>query len=144
MYGIIRLPDDRGWYVFLRRYGRRYSAVFTDRGHGGRKRALAAAKAHRDRLVRELNPMTKREFAMIRRSTNTSGIPGVRRIEKASGYAYWTATTELPTGRLHRTFSVNLLGEEVARQRAIEERERQLESVTGHRLFSPAATASRR
>jgi hypothetical protein len=143
MYGITRLIQGYGWYVFLRRRGRPYSAEFRDRHYGGRQGSLGAAKAYRDRLVCEKEPLSKREFAMIVRSTNTSGIPGVRRIRKASGHIYWIAETKLPAGKsLHRTFSAGLLGEEEARRSAIEERQRQLESVTGLVLFNSMATVS--
>ncbi len=84
----------------------------------------------------------KREFAMIRRSSDTSGIPGVSRLQWPTGYAYWIARTDLPNGKLlHRTFAVSKFGEDGARERAVEERQRQLESVTGVHLFHPAVSA---
>jgi hypothetical protein len=143
MYGTIPWHNDRSWYVFVRRFGRSYTATSSDR-NGGREPTLPAAEAHRDQLMRELPPLTKREFATIRRTTDTSDITGVRHIEKASENAYWTAQTDLPTGRLRRAFSVNVLGEKGAHQPAIEEHQRQLESVTGFHLFNRAATGSRR
>jgi len=142
MYGIVRLPKDSGlaWFVSLRRHRQKYSACFRDKRYGGKDAALSAALAYRDKVVSETQTLTRRQFATIVRVTNISGIPGVRRIQKKPPYAYWTAETQLPDGRkLHRTFSVNLLGEEGARQSAIEERLRQLEQVTGLHCFSPAA-----
>ncbi len=75
-------------------------------------------------------------------NTNTSGISGVSRLQRPAGYAYWIARTDLPNGKfLHRTFAVSKFGEEGARERAIEERHRQLESVTGVHLFHPAVAS---
>jgi hypothetical protein len=140
---ITRLQDCSGWQVSIRRRGKRYAASFYDCRHGGRQRALVAARAWRDRQLKELVPLERREFAMIVRTNNTSGYPGVTRIEKRTGFVYWHARTDLPNGKsLNRTFAVTKYGEEGARARAIEERKQQLKHVTGVMVYSPVAKSA--
>lgn len=71
-------------------------------------------------------PLPKAEIV---RSTNKSGVPGVRRIEAVDRYpTYWGAITASGDGRksLAKFFSIKTHGEEKAKALAIAERQRQL------------------
>lgn len=83
-------------------------------------------------------PLAKAEIV---RSTNKSGVPGVRRVEaRDRSPAYWGAITASGDGRksLAKFFSIKTHGEEGAKTLAIAERKKQLELAA--RLISRKAT----
>ena len=119
---------------------------FADAKHGGKARALWAATRYRDRVVKELRPYSRLELARRTTQRNTSGIPGVRRrikpVKKPGGkvheYVVWTASgSPRPKHRKTRDFYVSKLGEDDAREAAIEQRlrwEREMEAVESGRM----------
>ncbi len=145
MYGISRIddPDYRThtWRVSLRRRGERFVKNFPDKKFGGKRPALLAAKAHRDQLLAEQPPLSRKEFATAKRRHNKTGITGVCTFSKSwtlkDGTVretwYWEANWPTAPGEnAHKSFSVTRYGEDVARQMAIRAREeglRQLEGV---------------
>jgi hypothetical protein len=81
MYGIrpVAGKDQRhlGWTVMFIRNGESYQKHFANSLHGGPKKALAAAKAWRNKMSRNVPCITKADLATILRRHNTSGYPGV-------------------------------------------------------------------
>lgn len=143
-YGITvsRIASGRagGWEVSLERQGRRVKRHFAFAQHGGQDAALLAAQAYRDEILLKYPPMTNLQCCTNRRIDNQSGIPGVRREQRSESYAFWEANTRVRGHNLGKKFSVNVYGEEGAKQKAIAERERQLAQVENvYRLISTEA-----
>ncbi len=122
---------SRGWEVRVVRRGLALMEYFPDAKFGGKAGALSEAMHYRDRVVRELRPYSRVELARRKTARNTSGIPGVRRrikpVKKRNGaifnYEVWTASgTPVPGQRKTRDFYVSKLGEDDAREAAIEQR----------------------
>jgi hypothetical protein len=107
--------------------------------YGGKRKALRAAQAHRDELLVLHSPMTKAEYAAIKRKNNRSGLPGVCRyvaVETLGGTtrarAYWIAFWTTSEGRpVHRKFSISKFGEEAAFSRAKAARQQALAALVG-------------
>ena len=78
----IRRLDDghHAWKVEINRRTRILHRYFPDSVHGGKRKALSAAKSWRDEIVRRT---TDADYAVWRRTlkmpTNTSGVPGLYR-----------------------------------------------------------------
>jgi hypothetical protein len=123
------------WEVIVRRWGKYHRKYFGHGAHGGEAGALRKAQAWRDEIVERYPPMTKRDRRSILQSNNKSGVAGVR-LDRRTAIHYWIAETRFADGRkMCRRFRVDILGSEQAKQRAIEERARQLEQVTGLHLW---------
>ncbi len=144
MYGVSRIDDDihhsHAWRVSLCRHGKRYVKNFPDKKYGGKRKALVLAKRHRDELLVKLPPITRKEFCLIRRSNNNSGITGVCKYAKqyqlrdgeVRKYWYWEANWPDEQGRgASLSFSVKEYGDAVARLMAIRAREKGLKRVDG-------------
>ena len=144
MYGISRIDDDRhhthAWRVSLRRQGKALVGNFPDRKFGGSGAALDAAQSYRDELLKNYPPLTRQEFARIRRRNNTSGVTGVFRYSKKYQLAngtireswYWGAQWPTDSGEFKSVnYAVKQYGEEMARRLAIEARRAGLERVEG-------------
>ena len=155
MHGISRMDNDsnrtHGWLVTIQRRGRILRKLFSDMTHGGKIKALAAAKTYRDAIIAEYPLFSKQEHASIQKSNNRSGIVGVCRVV-ASGTKTlpsqkqrwnWVAAWPLPDGRRKRVkFSVQKFGEEQARALAIRAREEGLKALEGD--FDPHRERVRR
>ena len=140
-----------GWRVNLSRRGKPICRAFSAKLHGGLELALAAALRCRDALLDAMPPLSKREFGMIVRSNNATGLPGIYRTVKG-GVVYWRAVVGLPGGRSRsQSFSAKRYGEEQAKALAIEARHQMLQETEGwmssrqeatlrHRLPAPPAT----
>jgi len=144
MYGITRIDDNsyytHAWRVSLRRRGKSLVKNFPDKKHGGKRDALAAAKKYRDQLLEQYPPLTRKEFASIRRRNNKTGITGVYRYAKKYRLAdgrenecwYWEAHWPTESGQHESvSYSVNNYGEDLARRLAIRARERGVNQVQG-------------
>jgi len=135
----IRRTDDEtrrthGWMVTLQRRLHITNKLFSDGVWGGKRAALAAAK---DWLAQQTGAPTEYQHQLWlrnrKRRNNRSGLVGVARYERnpasptRNGAAFWLASwiDERGVSR-KRKFSVHLWGEQGARQRAREERQRQL------------------
>lgn len=133
----IRRMDDasrrtHGWLVQVQRHNQIAIKMFSDSVWGGKRKALALARAWRDEHTQ---PLAEQAHALWRRnrlrSNNRSGLVGVARYErkadahghKTGGPAYWLAfwTDANGTSR-KRKFSVKRWGERGAKQNAIEAR----------------------
>ena len=139
MRHISRIDQDKknqhGWWVRIHRGGRMIHRFFSDKACGGKGRALAEAKQHRDRLLR-LHPKPEQGNMFNRRNArNTSGIAGVHRtVSRKRGRVYevWQAGWVLPDGtRVNRKFHFSPGGtsEREARRKAINARKEGLEQI---------------
>ncbi len=117
-----------GWWVRLRRRGRRIVRLFKDSIYGSPEASFAQAKAYRDAVISAVPPPTNHEQAVRLRKTNTSGISGVRRIETSQGSA-WQATLMTKEGQKRENFSVSRFGEEAAKSMAITQRRKWLKDL---------------
>lgn len=122
----------RGWRVVCVMLGRRYSRYFADSHYGSRARSCKVAAdyaAHWNRLCEELSALRRR---FVVPCVSRTGLVGVTRYERRTGgapcwIAYWTDPT---TGRrVSRQFSVDLHGEDGAREQAIACREQAMREL---------------
>jgi hypothetical protein len=136
---LLRVDNDakstHAWVVRLQRHKRSTIKMFSDSVWGGNRKALAAARQWLDQQTQPLDEYAHEIWRRNRlRKNNRSGLVGVARYErpprpdgKSSGGAFWLASWIDENGRSRkRKFSVKLWGEEAAKQRAIEEREREV------------------
>lgn len=120
------------WRVSIRRRGRNVGRLFSVKAFGSLKKALKAAIAFRNEVNEIFPPLTKQEVHAIRRSTNTSGVPGVFRTKTGE----WKASIQFEDGTCKtRQFAVHVYGESRARQLAVEARVELLKQIRGHLIF---------
>jgi hypothetical protein len=100
---------------------------FRDKKCGGRRKALLRARAYRNALIREIPPLSRKEFSAIRRRNNRTGVVGVCRYAKPyvlrNGRVrlawYWEAIWPTQRGESETVrFSVKKFGEAGAFNRA--------------------------
>jgi hypothetical protein len=138
-----RIPNS--WLVTIQRRGRVYHRHFSDRVHGGKRKALEAAKAYRHRLASKLPPLSRQEVCAIKKKNNRSGISGVMRVDvlekkrdKLYRRVYWDAQWPIGNGKArHKKFSVNKYGERGAFLLAVKARRQALQSF-GRQVFAVA------
>lgn len=127
--GICRIDQphkhNHGFFVRLARRGKIHPAFFSDKKHGGREQALAAALAHYLKLRKKLGmprQRSRRWNAQIVRRKGRSGIHGVRRVVTGRR-KFWLACWSPELGKVQRKqFSIHKHGEKKARQLAIRAR----------------------
>lgn len=135
IYAISRLQSKRGewwyWSVIFSRAGRVYYKNFYDVRRGGPEKALADAIAWRDEQLLAVKAMSMREFCQIKRTSNSSGTPGVQFVRtRIQPLGYWQARLKRPDGRtVAKTFAVKKYGEAQAFALAKAAREQLLEMV---------------
>lgn len=105
------------------------SQQFSDAVHGGKAKALQAARRFRDDVLAQMHdPYAVVWRRNLKRTNNTSGVVGVGRyvnrkvqndciVERASWQAFWS---DEQGRRVSRKFSVAVHGEQRARMLAIE------------------------
>ncbi|MCU0912963.1 MAG: hypothetical protein MUC88_00195 [Planctomycetes bacterium] len=94
---------NRGWFVRVRWRGRTHSKLFSDRLHGGKRKALDASVAWRDQTEADLGkPRTE---AVVQ--ADPADLGGVWRVERRGRATVWVAAW--PGGRV--SFSVSIHGE---------------------------------
>ena len=140
-YAIYRMDHaashTHSWLVTLQRRGRIYHRHFSDKVHGGKKKALQAAKAYRNRLASQLLPLTRQEVCRIKKKNNRSGISGVMRVDVLENKrgrlhrpVYWDAQWPIGNGKArHKKFSVKKFGERGAFRRALKARRQALKAL---------------
>lgn len=129
--GICRVDQPKkhrhGFSVRVQRHRKIYSAFFSDRACGGRRRAFTAAQGFLRELRQIVGPLDRRLLAQRMAGYGKSGITGVSRIvvRRLDGLAvYWQARwSPEPYGVRRRVFSVAKYGERQARQMAIRARQ---------------------
>lgn len=129
MHGISRVDHEashtHSWLVRIQRRNQIHCRHFSDVACGGKRRALQAAKAYRDSLIKQHPPLSRTDFCMIRKKTNRSGVSGVTRHEApgrtptSPRHSFWLAQWPIGGGKAKkRKFSVRLYGERGAYLRA--------------------------
>ena len=119
-----------GWIVSAKRRGKVFRRYFSDRPKG-RKKALRAARAFRDKLVVCLPRPTKIKSRYV---LNTTGVVGVARTKERtrSGTILerYVASWSEPSGRRGKaSFSVGLYGEKEAFRLAVRSRRAALQEL---------------
>ena len=139
---ILRVDNDKThtycWKIKIRRRDRVIYKYFTDALYGGKAKALKAAKAYRDALMKKISGA---DYAMWRRTkmrpNNTSGVVGVGRYIKSEKtgrslleYPLWEAYWVDADGkRRSKRFLVHQFGERKAKRLAREIRVEKMEEV---------------
>jgi hypothetical protein len=126
------------WLVKIIRPGNSFHRSFSDSKLGGKKKALEAAMKCRDKELKKRPAMSSYEQAIRPKSTNKSGIVGVRRTKRIVGrgvgkkfYDVWAATGTPETGGKTKTryFSISTMGVKKAKTAAIAQRMEWQESL---------------
>lgn len=137
------------WRVAVMRNKRSLTKWFSDAMYGGKRKALQAAIAFREKFLTETDGYDHQIWIRTAlRCDNKSGISGVRRYVKIEQYndsiyhhIFWRAYWSDENGyKRSRQFSVLRYGELEAKKLAIEERERQLAricAIKGTHWFPP-------
>ncbi|GGA84881.1 hypothetical protein GCM10011491_10590 [Brucella endophytica] len=115
----------KGWRVSIQRRGLVVLRNFKDAVYGSSEAALAQARAYRNAVIDILPPMTNREHAVQLRRNNTTGVPGIYRVEKEAG-VFWEAHLHLAEGTKRKLFPATKYGEWEARAMAIAQRQQWL------------------
>ena len=118
-----------GYMVRFFRKGKSYQAYFSDGKHGGQKKALAAARLHRDEMEPKYKTLNPVERAKILPSHNTSGTVGVRWVDKVIvkgkktyKFKFAIASWSVEGARHSCAFSVDKYGKEEAWKMAVKAR----------------------
>lgn len=117
--------STHGWEMRIRRRHVKDEMFFSDREHGGKTKALAAARKYRDKMDRDIPRYSRREIAEIISKRNTSGVAGVRLAEIFSPknrkkYRAWVAYwSPVPHVRKTKSFAVEKFGDEEACRLAV-------------------------
>lgn len=115
-----------GFFVRLTRKGRIYNSFFADKAHGGKRKALKAARKHYAGLLRKHGAISRQAWAQIERRKGVSGILGVRKTAvKKPGLKleYWMASwSPRPYVVQRKMFSIRKFGSKVAKALAVKAR----------------------
>ncbi len=123
----IDLPGSstHGFQVRIQRRGKRYAKFFADGIFGDPAKALRAARAWRDALVKKLEEDDQARICQ-RSSRNSSGVVGVSRVKvrtNGTEYEFWQATwSPAPGQRRCVKFSIKRHGDREAFRLAVETR----------------------
>ena len=114
-------PAASGYMVRFIRRGKRYQNYFGDSAHGGAKKALIAARKHRDEIEPTIRTYTPAELAKRLSAKNTSGTAGVRWAErvitknkKKYTFHFAVASWSVAGQRKSKAFSAGKYGEDKA------------------------------
>jgi hypothetical protein len=147
-YGITRVDSVRhrtfAWIVTVQRRNQIWRRPFSDRSYGGKAKALTAAKAFRDEILRKHPPMSRAEYCRIKRRNNKSGLAGVCRYVYRESHdkqtverGYWLAFWTLAPGKGKRIkFPIDRFGERGALKLAMRARKQALAALDGQWINS--------
>ena len=133
------------WRVQIRRRGETVMRHFPDQSHSGKRAALQAARAFRDKTLKSVNPTSYKLWNDTRlRKNNTSGVSGVARyaplVKVGGGWIarpFWQAYWVDEEGtKKSRKFSVDKYGEASAKRRAIMARRMAIGERRGQKRWS--------
>ncbi len=113
-----------GWQVHVRRGGVLKTKLFSDRVHGGKRKALVAAKEYRDELLDDMAHLAKPLWKIDRKPKTNTGELGASKTEytNRSGKkrTVITVTVREALGKpVNRKFSVDKLGYKEALKQAV-------------------------
>jgi hypothetical protein len=122
-----------GYLVKGRRRGRPFFEIFNFSRYPSEEECFKAAAARAKTIHNLYPPLTRREYAQIKRKNWRNKIVGVRRlIKKSKGieYEFWEASWSPRVGVVKkRLFSVNKYGNKEAERMALKTREEGLASM---------------
>ena len=136
-FGIWHKLDAKGrdiYVVKINRQRRSARKEFIVERYPSKEAAETAALHFREKLLRDVLPMTKRECTSILRKNNTSGVPGVafQKSSSSSGAGYWVAFIQRTGQPMERkSFSVKKYGFEKAFELAVACRQEMLNQTHG-------------
>jgi hypothetical protein len=146
--GVIRIDSDstHGWQVRVYRHGKTYSRLFSDRKHGNRDDAFAAAHAYRRALEEEVAalPETAPRRRLIRRNkNNATGVVGISRTFKMDRRGmrhevYAVSWNPRPGVARGTSFSIRKYGDDTAFKMACRLRWEKMREVYGERYDIPS------
>lgn len=120
--------------VKVRRQGKVHQAYFGYKTYGSATAAKKAAVEYRDDVIKRYPELSRKEYAEIKKSNNTSGIPGVcRTFHKVKGISYpvWQAAwSPKPGVRKCKKFFISTHGERKAKRLAVEARRSAVAEMT--------------
>lgn len=124
LYAIYHTQSAKGfksWSVRFSRNGQFFNKQFPEIRYGGSDPAKAAAIAWRDQELAKTKVLTMLEFCQKKRSSNTSGTPGVHFMKSAAQpLGFWQAKLKMGGGKyLSKTFAVLKHGDHAARELAL-------------------------
>jgi len=122
-----------GWYVRGYRNKKEYAKFFSDRIHGGKRKALQLAREYRDKLHAQLgkNRMhTRKRYLHKQNCRNKTGVIGVVRFTGTRGHLsydhYNVSWTSMSGKACSTSFSIKKFGEKEAFNMAVAHREKML------------------
>jgi len=122
-YGITRIdqPDKKnhGYYVRITHKGKSNQKYFPDKASGGKKKALDAARSHRDKILSKMPKYKQASAAKKKRRIKQSGVTGVTHVvstsTKGKAYQYWQAAWQDSDGKRRTAkFSIKRYGDKEA------------------------------
>ncbi len=148
--GISRIDSGstHGWFVRGYKNGKTYSKLFSDLKCGGKRKALALAKDHRDDLHKRLDKIAAKPRGrriVYRDSRNTTGVLGVCRTAKRSANGnvnecYSVSWRPEPGLQKCTSFSINKYGEKKAYQLAVNHRKKMMKETFGQNFYRKIAS----
>lgn len=133
MYAIFHLQATSGtwyWNVNFSRRGVLYYRRFYQPKYGSSSMALKAAIAWRDEQLANAGALSLLEFCVQKRSSNTSGVPGVHFLKSAAQpLGLWQAKLKLAGKYTSKSFSVLKHGEHQAYEMAVAARQQMIEAA---------------
>lgn len=134
-YSIVRVDtvNARGipvhlWTTSIKRQSLDIQRHFYDGVYGDKQAALLMAEAYRDAALRLFPPRTQRQQSVKLRSTNTSGMAGVKAVRKNGRLVAWLAFLGIGKQKpLRRYFSIKDHGEARAKELAVIARQEMLQ-----------------
>jgi hypothetical protein len=146
------LDNEVGWRAQYYIMGRQCVKLFSDLKYGGSDRAKKAAETFALADIKEHEELRNLNRRLEPRQNSQIGVPGVGRYARKKGGPFWAASVSRDGKKHMRKFSVEIHGEDLARQLAIEcreqmvveERKRQSDLVQKYApLFAETSIAER-
>ena len=139
------------WKVDIQRAGKLHIHLFEFAEYGGEVEALNEAEAMRNQLVLKMPVSFTYENRQRLMPHNTSGHPGVYRIQ-SNNIQYWRATTRIHGYNLSKSFRIDRYGEEQAKQmdeaiknhKHLEEIVRKMREITQTQILESVPGVTRR
>ncbi len=143
--GISRIDSNstHGWFVRGYKNGKTYSKLFSDKKCGGKRKALWAARAHRDELNDELAKIPQKPRGrriVLHDKRNTTGVLGVCRTKKTTPSGsivecFSVSWRPEPGVQKCTSFSINKYGEKKAFELAVKLRRKRMQEIYGNSIF---------